>query len=77
MCISILQFCFLLKINKALISHEPWSVFFLSMLKSLGKLTFPGGLGGGGEGGGGTASGSRNPRLSLHGKFLNKFSLFF
>ena len=53
MCISILQFCFLLKINKASISHDPWSVFFCLMLKSLGKLTFPGGLGGGGEGGGG------------------------
>ena len=53
MCISILQFCFLLKINKALISHDPWSVFFCLMLKSIGKLTFPGGLGGGGEGGGG------------------------
>ena len=53
MCISILQFCFLLKINKALISHDPWSVFFCLMLKSIGKLTFPGGLGGGGKGGGG------------------------
>ena len=58
MCISLLQFCFLLKINKALISHEPWSVFFFClMLKSLGKLTFPGGLGGGGEWGAGGGAG--------------------
>ena len=53
MCISILQFCFLLKINKELISHDLGVFFFCLMLKSIGKLTFPGGLGGGGEAGGG------------------------